>query len=198
MQNTLVELFSKVTRDKLSKRPELLDVFSPAFGVGCRRVTPGPGYLEALCEDNVRFFTGNIESISKNGLVVSGKHIDVDVIVSATGFNTSSIPPFAVIGRDGVTLAERFSPFPQTYLSLAVADFPNYFLMLGPNSGIAAGSLNPVIEAQGGLYHQMHSQTAERRLCLDDTQEGEGGGLYGIRRKSFQADCLHGRVQELV
>lgn len=149
MQRTLVDLFSKVTREKLSGRPDLLGVFSPTFGVGCRRITPGAGYLEALCEDNVRLFTGDIDSISSSGLSVSGDHVDADVLVCATGFNTSAIPAFPVVGRDGVTLAETFSPFPETYLSLAVAGFPNYFMMLGPNSGIAAGSLNPVIEAQG-------------------------------------------------
>lgn len=149
MQNALVDLFLQVTREKLSKKPELLDVFSPTFGVGCRRITPGAGYLEALCEENVNLFTGTIDSINEAGLVVSGNHVDADVIVCATGFDTSSIPSFTVVGKEGVTLAEKFSPFPQTYLSLAVDGFPNYFMMLGPNSGIAAGSLNPVIEAQG-------------------------------------------------
>lgn len=149
MQSMLVDLFSRVTREKLSGRPELLDMFSPSFGVGCRRITPGAGYLEALCENNVKLFTGDIEAISDAGLTVSGHHVDADVLVCATGFNTSAVPPFSVVGRKGVTLAESFSPFPQSYLSLAVAGFPNYFMMLGPNSGIAAGSLNPVIEAQG-------------------------------------------------
>lgn len=149
MQKALVELFSKVTRDKLSGRPDLLEMFSPTFGIGCRRITPGAGYLEALCEDNVRLFSGDIESISTSGLTVSGNHVDTDVLVCATGFSTSAIPAFTVVGKRGLTLEKRFSPFPQTYLSLAVAGFPNYFMMLGPNSGIAAGSLNPVIEAQG-------------------------------------------------
>lgn len=149
MQKALVQLFSKVTRDKLSGRPDLLEMFSPTFGIGCRRITPGAGYLEALCEDNVRLFTGNIESVDASGLTVSGEHVDADVLVCATGFNTSSIPAFKVIGKLEATLKERFSPFPETYLSLAVDGFPNYFMMLGPNSGIAAGSLNPVIEAQG-------------------------------------------------
>lgn len=28
-------------------------VVLPDFPIACRRLTPGPGYLEALCEDNV-------------------------------------------------------------------------------------------------------------------------------------------------
>ncbi|KAF3761989.1 FAD/NAD(P)-binding domain-containing protein [Cryphonectria parasitica EP155] len=149
MQRTFIETFSKVTQDRLLNRPDLLDVFSPPFGVGCRRITPGPGYLEALCEPNVNLVTRNIEVINKTGLVVEGRQIDADVLVCATGFDTSCIPGFTVVGRNGVTIADKFAPFPKSYLSLAVDGFPNYFMMLGPNSGIAAGSLNPVLEAEG-------------------------------------------------
>lgn len=149
MQRAFAEAFSEATKQKLSKTPRLLEHFSPAFGVGCRRITPGPGYLEALCEDNVELITGDIDSIRPAGVVVGGRQVDVDALVCATGFDTSSIPPFPVVGKDGATLAERFRPFPETYLSLAVDGFPNYFIMLGPNSGIGAGSLNPVLEAEG-------------------------------------------------
>lgn len=149
MQRMFAETFSKVTRQKLDKMPKLLGQFSPAFGVGCRRMTPGPGYLEALCESNVELVTDDIESINPTGIAVHGREIGVDVLVCATGFNTSSIPPFPVVGKNGITLADKFKPYPETYLSLAVDDFPNYFIMLGPNSGIGAGSLNPVMEAEG-------------------------------------------------
>lgn len=149
MQKMLVETFSEVTKQRLAKRPDLLKTFSPDFGVGCRRITPGPGYLEALAEDNVEVITADIERINETGLVVNGRQIDVDVIVCATGFDTSSIPPFPVVGKNGATMAEKFTPFPKSYLTLAVDEFPNYFMMLGPNAGIGAGSLNPVLEGQG-------------------------------------------------
>ncbi|KAJ4393070.1 hypothetical protein N0V93_002277 [Gnomoniopsis smithogilvyi] len=182
MQRTLVDLFSKVTREKLSSRPDLLEVFSPTFGVGCRRITPGAGYLEALCEANVRLFTGDIDFISSSGLSVAGEHVDADVLVCATGFNTSAIPTFPVVGKEGVTLAKKFSPFPQTYLSLAIAGFPNYFMMLGPNSGIAAGPLNPLIEAQGDyiikcirkLQKEDYKSMTPKKERVDDFMEYVG------------------------
>lgn len=150
MQAGFVDVFSKVTAETLAARPDLLAHFSPEFGVGCRRVTPGPGYLEALCEDNVELITDEIQCVNEAGLIVAnGRRVDVDVLVCATGFNTSAIPPFPVTGKHSKTLAHKFKPFPQTYLSVAVDDFPNYFIMLGPNSGIGAGSLNPILEAEG-------------------------------------------------
>lgn len=182
MQRAFVATFSKVTEDKLATRPDLLETFSPAFSVGCRRITPGPGYLEALCGDNVELITKNIESINESGLVVDSRQVDVDVLVCATGFNTSAIPPFPVIGRKGATLAHKFKPFPQTYLSLAVDDFPNYFVMLGPNSGIGAGSLNPILEAEGDyiikcirkLQKEDYLSMAPRRERVEDFSDYVG------------------------
>ncbi|EFX01581.1 flavin-binding monooxygenase [Grosmannia clavigera kw1407] len=150
MQKMFMDTFSAITKERLAKKPELLSHFSPPFGVGCRRLTPGPGYLEALVEDNVDCITDEAAAIDETGAVMtSGRHIDLDVVCCATGFNTSSVPPFPVTGRQGVTLADKFSTYPQTYLSLAIDDFPNYFLMLGPNASTGAGSLTVVLEAQG-------------------------------------------------
>lgn len=43
----------KTMKEKLSSKPEIADTLIPTFHVGCRRLTPGPGYLEALTKDNV-------------------------------------------------------------------------------------------------------------------------------------------------
>nr|BCT03375.1 Baeyer-Villiger monooxygenase [Exophiala jeanselmei] len=150
MQNMFVDIFGKSAKESLSKKPELLEYFHPTFGVGCRRLTPGPGYLEALVQDNVDFVPEKIGSITETGIqLANGKHVDLDVLVCATGFNTSSIPPFTLAGKNGVTLKEKFTPYPKTYLSMGVDDFPNYFIMLGPNSGIGAGTLTILLEAEG-------------------------------------------------
>lgn len=201
MQRTFVETFSAVTRQKLSKAPpRLLEHFSPDFGVGCRRITPGPGYLEALCEANVELITDDIASINPRGLVVTTaadgrqRQIDADVLVCATGFTTTSIPPFPVVGERGATLADRFTPFPQTYLSLAVDGFPNYFMMLGPNSGIGAGSLNPIIEAEGDyvvkcirkLQREDYLCMAPKRARVEDFSEYVGDYFRGT---VYMDDC---------
>ncbi|EXJ79534.1 hypothetical protein A1O3_07813 [Capronia epimyces CBS 606.96] len=150
MQNMFLDMFGKATRERLASKPALLDSFLPAFAVGCRRLTPGPGYLEALVQDNVDFVPDRIERVTATGVQLqNGRHIELDVLACATGFNTSSIPPFPLIGKGGKTLQEEFSPQPQTYLSVAVANFPNFFMMLGPNSGIAAGTLTILLEAEG-------------------------------------------------
>lgn len=56
LQKHFRQLFQENMLKKLSKRPWIADHIVPDFPVACRRVTPGPGYLNALCQDNVTFF----------------------------------------------------------------------------------------------------------------------------------------------
>lgn len=144
--------FTELMRQRLAKKPEILEILLPDFGVACRRVTPGPGYLEALVEDNVDVVSTPIVSAHETGLQLKdGRKLEFDVLICATGFRTSAPPPFRVAGVDGKTMEGRFTPFPETYLSLATDGFPNYFMMLGPNAAIGTGPLTTMIE-MGGDY----------------------------------------------
>ncbi|KAL2182866.1 FAD/NAD(P)-binding domain-containing protein [Thermothelomyces heterothallicus CBS 203.75] len=62
--------------------------------------------------------------------------------------NTASPPPFAVLGRGGLPLAERWAGRAESYLSVAVDGFPNMLIMFGPNSAIGFGSLTRILEAE--------------------------------------------------
>lgn len=64
------------------------------------------------------------------------------------GYDTSFQFPFPVIGRGGKSIQERFLPHPETYLSICTDGFPNWFMALGPNSGIGSGSLLVMMERQ--------------------------------------------------
>lgn len=183
MQNMFVQMFGKAAKERLVKKPELLDYFHPTFGVGCRRLTPGPGYLEALVQDNVDFIPDKIEAITPTGIQLEGgKVVELDALVCATGFNTSSVPPFPLLGKNGVTLKEKFSPYPKTYLTVAVDDFPNFFIMLGPNSGIGAGTLTILLEAEGDyiikcirkLQKEDYVTMAPKRARVEDFSEYVG------------------------
>ncbi|TFK56356.1 FAD/NAD-binding domain-containing protein [Heliocybe sulcata] len=143
------EAFTADMKRRLAKRPDIAKHLIPEFGVACRRLTPGPGYLEALCEDNVTFETTHIKRITEKGIeLVDGRHCDLDVIVCATGFDTSFKYSFPFVGRNGVTLQEKYDPHPKTYLALTVDGFPNWFQSFGPNSGFGSGSLACVLERQ--------------------------------------------------
>ncbi|KAF5988509.1 sterigmatocystin biosynthesis monooxygenase stcW [Fusarium coicis] len=135
--------------DKLEKgeRPDLVKFLLPKFEVGCRRPTPGNGYLEALCSENCEVVWGGIDSFTSTGLRTSdGRETEVDTIICATGFDLSCAPRFPVLGRNGANLQERWGKNPESYLSVTATDMPNYFTYLGPASPLGHGSLTPSIE----------------------------------------------------
>lgn len=115
-------------RAKLASKPEIADLIVPKdFAVGCRRPTPGNGYLEALCKDNVTVVSSSIEEITPKGIrSADGVEHEVDVIVCATGFDVSWRPHYPTIGRHGISLSDYWKDVPNTYLSITVANFPNY------------------------------------------------------------------------
>ena len=132
----------------------------PTFPVACRRLTPGPGYLEALVEDNVEFVQTAIKRITETGIeTVDGQHQEVDMIFCATGYDTSFQLPFEIVGRDGVRLNDKWQPHPETYLTMCVDGFPNMFMVLGPNSGIGSGSMLIMIE-----YEVMYAVQAALKM----------------------------------
>jgi cation diffusion facilitator CzcD-associated flavoprotein CzcO len=117
---------------KLNNDPRLTDKIIPKdFNPGCRRPTPAPGYLEALVAENATIFTDPINSITETGFVDhEGREHGVDVIICATGFDTSWLPrfPFIVDGRDLWTPENGVT----SYLSIAIPTYPNYFSFCGP------------------------------------------------------------------
>lgn len=149
MQKAFAADFAATMRQRLARKPELFDTLVPTFAPGCRRLTPGKGYLEALCEANVDVTSEPLAAVTAAGVrLAGGREVALDALACATGFRTSAPPPFEVVGRGGRTLAERWAPHPESYLSLMVDGFPNYLMMFGPNSAIGFGSLTKILETE--------------------------------------------------
>jgi cation diffusion facilitator CzcD-associated flavoprotein CzcO len=150
LQKGAVEAFRAMMRKRLANKLEIAEFLTPSFAVGCRRLTSGPGYLEALTEDNMEFITTKIRSIMPKGVELENwRIVELDALVCATGFNAAGPPPFVVMEKIGASLKKQYKPYPETYLSMAVDSFPNYFMMLGPNAGVGSGSLTIILEMEG-------------------------------------------------
>jgi hypothetical protein len=149
MQLGAREAFWQNMQTKLQSKPEIAKFMKPDFPVGCRRLTPGPMYLESLVRENVGFITSTIDHIDKGGI---RDHVGVerryDAIICATGFDTTYLPRFPLIGKDGQDLRKRWQSFPETYCSIAVDGFPNYFFINGPNSAVGSGDLIVVFQTE--------------------------------------------------
>lgn len=159
-------IFEKGMRNRLQSKPEVAEHLLPDFPPLCKRLTPGPGYLEALCAENVSVIPEPISHVDEAGIVTSdGKHRPVDAIVCATGFDTSFQGRFPVIGRDRLNLQDRYQARAETYLSVCTDGFPNYFQSLGPNAGVGNGNLLMIIESiqhyVGQILQKMSTQNVK-------------------------------------
>jgi cation diffusion facilitator CzcD-associated flavoprotein CzcO len=120
---------AKLDNDRLTKK------MVPSFALGCRRMTPGSGYLESLSKENVQTIHESAMRFTEKGLVdESGIEHEVDAVICATGFDTSFTPHFKVIGRNGADIHEQFGDFPQAYLAITAENFPNLFRKPGHES----------------------------------------------------------------
>ncbi|KAK5552811.1 hypothetical protein LTR46_009227 [Exophiala xenobiotica] len=129
-------------RAALKNNEDLCRQLIPDWTLGCRRLTPGEGYLESFLLPSVTLEKSSIERITPTGIrTQGGQEYNFDVIICATGFDVSHVPHYPVTGRDGMTLANKWKDEPESYLSLAVPQFPNYFMFTGPNATVGHGTL---------------------------------------------------------
>jgi cyclohexanone monooxygenase len=115
------------------------DLLSPTQVIGCKRLCVDTGYYETFNRPDVRLVDisdGGIEAITPAGVRAHGEDHEVDAIVFATGFDamTGALARIRFEGVGGRTLTEAWAEGPKTYLGLAVAGFPNLFLVTGPGS----------------------------------------------------------------
>lgn len=119
-------------------------------------MTPGVNYLETLSKPNVSVVYGEIREVTEKGCVCDdGNEYPVDVLICATGFDTTFKPRFPLIGPTGENLQDIWAKEPKSYLGLAAPDFPNYLIFLGPNCPIGNGPVLSAIEYQADWMMQV-------------------------------------------
>lgn len=146
----LVEGLSRKHLERQVKDPQLRTLLTPDFTIGCKRIVPSNEWYPALQKPAVTLVPKALAEIRETSVVDSdGVAREVDTIIFGTGFHVSDIP-FAdrVRGRDGRSLAEVWQGSPRAYLGTAVPGFPNYFMFLGPNTGLGHSSMIYMIESQ--------------------------------------------------
>lgn len=126
---------------------------TPDYPFRCKRVLLGDGYYQALQRDHVELISDPILRITERAIeTASGRRIEVDVIVLATGFETSQyLSGLDVIGTDGRSLHDEWGDDPRAYLGVAVHGYPNFFMLYGPNTNQGGNSIVYVLEAAAEL-----------------------------------------------
>lgn len=136
--------------DRSIADPVLRRQLRPDYRAACKRLVVSANFYSAIQRPNAHLVTSPIRSIEAAGVrTVDGDLHRLDVLVLATGFRVDRfLRPIEVTGRDGISLDSVWAKRPSAYLSVSIPDFPNLFLLNGPNGPVGNFSLIDVAEAQ--------------------------------------------------
>jgi cation diffusion facilitator CzcD-associated flavoprotein CzcO len=155
--NTLkfIEAYAKWNIRRSVKDRELRRKLTPHYRIGCKRILNSSTYYRAVADPKTELVTDPIRRITPNGIVTAdgtGGEVlrKVDVIVYGTGFHvTDSYTYVQIKGRNGEDLVDRWNREGiGAHRGITVADVPNLFFLLGPNTGLGHNSVVFMIESQ--------------------------------------------------
>ncbi|GAA3398617.1 flavin-containing monooxygenase [Cryptosporangium minutisporangium] len=130
--------------------PALRAAVTPNFRLGCKRVLLSNDWYPALTQPNVSLVNAGLTAVQGDTVVGSdGTRRDVDAIIFGTGFHVTDMPiAQRITGRGGVRLADRWADGMEALRGTTVHGYPNFFLLIGPNSGLSHSSMVFIIESQ--------------------------------------------------
>lgn len=179
-------------RTKLGEDSPLIEKVTPSYPPYGKRILIDNNWFDMLKRPNVVLETDRIDHISPQGVVMAdGRTIDADVIIYATGFQASKmLAPMKITGKAGRDLHQFWGPDDATaYLGTMVPDFPNFFILMGPNTGLAHG---------GNVIFITECQVRLILSCLREVLETEARAI-DVRREAHdsyvdQVDALHAQM----
>jgi len=137
--------------------PAVRAKLTPRFQLGCKRILISDDYWSTFARENVELVTEPIAEIVPEGIRTGdGARHALDAIVFATGFQLNiATAPFPVFGRGGRALDDAWKDGAAAHKGMTVAGFPNWFIVMGPNTGPGHTSVLVFSEAQ--IQHALHA-----------------------------------------
>jgi cyclohexanone monooxygenase len=131
--------------------PDVAELLCPDNVILCKRLCVDTGYFETYNRPNVTLVDVRrtpIDRMTPEGVVTGDTTYALDAIVFSTGFDamTGSILKIDIRGANGMSLRDHWKDGPRTYLGLAVAAFPNLFIVTGPGSPSVLTNMIATIE----------------------------------------------------
>ncbi|AZU65129.1 cyclohexanone monooxygenase [Neobacillus mesonae] len=151
--NETVSEFIRSKIHEIVEDPETANKLTPYYYYGTKRAIIDTDYYETFNRSNVSLVDvkkAPIEEITSKGIRTTDGEYELDVIVFATGYDgmTGSLFKMDILGRDGVSLKEKWEngAATRTYLGMTSAGFPNMFMITGPESPSVLGNMPITIE----------------------------------------------------
>ena len=192
---TAAEFFRNKIRS-IVRDPAVAERWLPRdYPIGTKRMCVDTNYYDTFNRDNVTLVDLRrtpIETITPKGLRTSEREYAVDAIVFAIGFDamTGALSRSTFAAAAAQTLRQKWAAGPRTYLGIAVAGFPNLFMITGPGQPVRAQQHDRLDRAACGLDRRLHRLSARSTGRGDRSQPGSRGGLGCACQRGGQRHAL--------
>ena len=185
------KLFEKASKKELEahiKDPELRRKLTPDYPAGCKRILLTNDWFPALARPNVDVETSHIARITENAVVTEdGVSHPADVVIFATGFeSTDFLAPMKLVGRGNADLNDVWAAGAEAHRGVAVAGFPNFFMLYGPNTNLGHNSIIFMIECQANYVAQCVQALQNGRLRYIDVRKEAMAEFNAALQKDMQ------------
>jgi 4-hydroxyacetophenone monooxygenase len=166
--------FTEYIEEQLDSRTDLLDKVVPTYPPYGKRILLDNGWYAALVRDNVTLVTEAVCEVLDQGVrSSSGEAYDADILVWATGFQASRfVSSLDITGLHDQTLRDAWDDDDaRAYLGVTVPDFPNLFLLGGPNSFPGSGSFMYFMEVQMRYIGRILASMIDANVAAVNTRQ---------------------------
>lgn len=170
---------------------------TPDYQIGCKRILISNDYYPAVSQEHVNVETAAIGSLHSSGVeLVNSESIDLDVIVVATGFEATDLPiSHRIYGRSSQLLADHWAEGRGAFDCSTVNGFPNLFVMLGPNTGLGAGSIIHMVESQMQYISSGIDYILDNDVAIEPEPEREERFLEDLEKRALKTVWVNGGCQ---
>ena len=154
--------------------PALRAILTPRYRMGCKRILMSNTYYPALARPNVEVIGGALDRVTETAVIgPDGAARPVDAIILGTGFDVHDyLGTMRVRGRGGRDLGELWAKEgAHAYLGVTAPGFPNFYTLVGPNTGLGSNSIVYMIEAQIELVMRLVDLIRDRPGALCEVRE---------------------------
>lgn len=158
----------------------------PNYPVMCNRLLLSNDWYPTLGRDDVHLVGSAVQRVTANGVITAdGRSIDADVLIWCIGFRASEfLSPIKIIGRGGADLHEQWQHGAEAYLGLSALNFPNMFMLYGPNTNSITNTVVFLLERQARYIRQaLEYKESHRIKWLDVSGETHGAFQDWLQKK---------------
>jgi cyclohexanone monooxygenase len=190
--------------ESIVEDPATAEALKPYYRQFCKRPCFHDEYLQTFTRPNVALVDthgAGVERVTEKGVVVDGEEYELDCLIYATGFEVGTDyaqrAGYEVVGRNGLTLTQKWGDGVRTLHGLHIHGFPNCFMMSIPQSGFTV-NFPYMINVQAQHIAYIIERALDRGIqSLEASEKAEAGWVdaviqFGGRTTEFSEHCTPG------